>query len=144
MPYITQEDRKRVDETQIPKTQGELNYLIHTILEKRLKASYSTLNDLIGALDEALDATINFKTLIENQPQVVRDIHDAMVSYIEHDAKYSIATNEESEKRAAELTTELKGVARCIQLEIYRRIAAPYEEKKKEENGDISFYSNAE
>lgn len=143
MPYITQEDRKRVDETQIPETQGELNYLIHTILEKRLKVSYSTLNDLIGALDEALDITINFKTPVESQTQVVQDIHNAMISYIENDAKYSVATNEGRDKRCAELTVELRGSVRCIQLEIYRRIAAPYEEKKKEENGDISFYSNA-
>lgn len=29
------------------------------------------------------------------------------------------------------------GVLECCKLELYRRIAVPYEEKKKEENGDV-------
>lgn len=29
------------------------------------------------------------------------------------------------------------GVLECAKLELYRRIAAPYEDKKKEENGDV-------
>jgi hypothetical protein len=31
----------------------------------------------------------------------------------------------------------LIGALECAQLELYRRIAAPYEDKKKEENGDV-------
>lgn len=29
------------------------------------------------------------------------------------------------------------GVLECLKLEVYRRIAAPYEDKKLEENGDV-------
>jgi len=29
------------------------------------------------------------------------------------------------------------GVLECVKLELYRRLAAPYEDKKKEENGDV-------
>jgi hypothetical protein len=29
------------------------------------------------------------------------------------------------------------GILECAKLELYRRIAAPYEDKKKEENGDV-------
>jgi uncharacterized protein DUF6899 len=29
------------------------------------------------------------------------------------------------------------GVLECLKLELYRRIAAPYEQKKLEENGDV-------
>jgi hypothetical protein len=29
------------------------------------------------------------------------------------------------------------GVLECAKLELYRRIAGPYEDKKKEENGDV-------
>lgn len=29
------------------------------------------------------------------------------------------------------------GVLECAKLELYRRLAAPYEDEKKEENGDV-------
>jgi len=29
------------------------------------------------------------------------------------------------------------GVLECAKMELYRRVAAPYEDKKKEENGDV-------
>lgn len=32
---------------------------------------------------------------------------------------------------------EVIGVLECCKMELYRRIAAPYEDKKKEENGDV-------
>lgn len=32
---------------------------------------------------------------------------------------------------------EVIGVLECLKLELYRRIAAPYEDKKMEENGDV-------
>lgn len=31
----------------------------------------------------------------------------------------------------------LVGVLECAKMELYRRVAAPYEDKKKEENGDV-------
>jgi hypothetical protein len=35
------------------------------------------------------------------------------------------------------LINDLIGVLECVKLEIYRRVASPYEDKKKEENGDV-------
>lgn len=32
---------------------------------------------------------------------------------------------------------ELTGVLECVKLEMYRRLAAPYEDKKIEQNGDV-------
>lgn len=32
---------------------------------------------------------------------------------------------------------EVVGVLECAKLELYRRIAGPYEDKKREENGDV-------
>ncbi len=32
------------------------------------------------------------------------------------------------------------GVLQCVQLELYRRLAADYEDQKIEENGDVSLY----
>jgi hypothetical protein len=32
---------------------------------------------------------------------------------------------------------EVMGILECVKQEFYRRIAGPYEDKKKEENGDV-------
>lgn len=32
---------------------------------------------------------------------------------------------------------EMIGVLECVKLELYRRVAAPYEDKKMQENGDV-------
>ena len=34
---------------------------------------------------------------------------------------------------------EIVGVLECVKLEFYRRLTAPYEDQKIEENGDISY-----
>ena len=34
---------------------------------------------------------------------------------------------------------EIVGVLECVKLEFYRRLTAPYEDKKINENGDISY-----
>ena len=36
-----------------------------------------------------------------------------------------------------ETINEIIGVLECLKLEFYRRLAAPYEDKKKDENGDV-------
>jgi hypothetical protein len=37
---------------------------------------------------------------------------------------------------------EIIGALECIKLELYRRVAAPYEDLKIEENGDVYFENN--
>lgn len=84
MPYIKQEDRKKLD-TMIGclghaiDTDGELNYAItklcHTFINRKGKC-YNTLNSVHGVLN-------------------------------------------------------------CADKELYRRVTAPYEDKKIEENGDV-------
>lgn len=39
---------------------------------------------------------------------------------------------------------EAIGVLECVKLELYRRLAASYEDKKIQENGDIDSYENLE
>lgn len=34
---------------------------------------------------------------------------------------------------------EVMGVLHCVSLELYRRVAAPYEDKKCRENGEVYF-----
>jgi hypothetical protein len=54
MPYIKQQDREGLDEWEVPKSAGDLNYVIHLELERYLiekGESYQTYNDMIGALE---------------------------------------------------------------------------------------------
>lgn len=79
MPYIAEIDRKPlINGTFTPKSAGELNFLITSLIDKYLKddLSYNKINEVIGALE-------------------------------------------------------------CAKLELYRRIAAPYEDTKIMENGDV-------
>jgi hypothetical protein len=78
MPYIKQEDREKVLQSQTATTPGELNYLFTEIIETYIRGqlNYQRINDVVGALEGA-------------------------------------------------------------KLEFYRRVAAPYENVKIEENGDV-------
>lgn len=54
MPYIKQEDRDKYP----PKNAGHLNYIFTVIIKRYLKTqgiSYQTMNDIVGALDNAKD-----------------------------------------------------------------------------------------
>ena len=54
MPYIKQEERDKLDNGDIPKNAGQLNYCIHDLLEQYLYANgenYQTYNDMIGVLE---------------------------------------------------------------------------------------------
>ena len=80
MPYVKQEDRKRLDAGGAPQHAGELNYTI-------TKAVFAYLN--------------------RNGTYRYGDLNEAV------------------------------GVLECAKLELYRRIAAPYEDTKIQENGDV-------
>lgn len=78
MPYVPQYDRKEL-QVRSPKTPGELNYVITTIILDYIEdhtKNYETLNSVVGALE-------------------------------------------------------------CAKLELYRRLIAPYEDSKIEQNGDV-------
>lgn len=82
MPYIKQEDRKKLDAVDLPwiENTGELNYFITTICQSYIYErglNYQNINAVIGALE-------------------------------------------------------------CAKLELYRRVASPYEDKKILENGDVN------
>jgi len=79
MPYISPEQRQKINEGVPPTNAGELNYLITTQLLRYLKGKgtrYSTINEIMGVLN-------------------------------------------------------------CVTQEFYRRWAAPYEDRKIQENGDV-------
>ena len=140
MPYIKQEDRDTLRETHSPKNQGELNYFIHSIIDEHLVISYSRINDIIGSLEEALDILLNEDPLRDKQPQLVQELYRTLNKYVTNDTKLNSLPITESGKRVKELNVEIKGVIRCVQMELYRRIASPYEDKKILENGDAAPY----
>ncbi len=54
MPYVKQNDRKRLDAGGSPKTPGELNYKITRLVDEYLTAeelSYARLNEVVGVLE---------------------------------------------------------------------------------------------
>lgn len=79
MPYIKQDRRAQIMNFESPKTSGELNFCITSIINEYMvmnKLSYSVINDIVGALE-------------------------------------------------------------CTKMELYRKLAAPYEDIKCEENGEV-------
>jgi hypothetical protein len=79
MPYIKQHRRHLVPNDSNPETDGELNFVITTLIQQYLVKkglNYSNINTCIGVLE-------------------------------------------------------------CAKLELYRRIASPYEDTKIKENGDV-------
>lgn len=129
MPYTTKSDRART-RADGPETVGDLNFLLTERCVAYLEHNglrYTTINMLIGQLESALrifrsgrierhdskDA-LHFATILQNFDM----LHSA------HD-------------NVAELMDAITGVVRCCQMELYRRVAVPYEEKKIVENGDV-------
>jgi hypothetical protein len=56
MPYVARDRRKALGEFAEPRTSGELNYQLTTKITAYLKdhkLSYSTINDILGALEGA-------------------------------------------------------------------------------------------
>ena len=121
MPYIPGVDRREyLDAGGDPENVGELNYLITRRIDTWLVeqgVSYKNLNEAIGILDEAL----NFDVL-PPEGDVGRVISNILSSFI---------------LRTRTKRREVKGVIRCAQLELYRRICAPYEDTKIDENEDV-------
>jgi hypothetical protein len=56
MPYITQEQRKRLVEDASPLNAGELNFVFSALVNQYVKQHglrYQTINDIVGALEGA-------------------------------------------------------------------------------------------
>lgn len=49
---------------------------------------------------------------------------------------FAMGNNKPSRLSYKNINTAI-GVLECVKLELYRRVAGPYEDKKKEENGEV-------
>jgi len=81
------------------------------------------------SLREQLDDKIT--EMIEMLGQISEDNLDGCLNYT-----ISRLLIELYERRYAKINRAI-GVLECVKLEYYRRFAAPYEDKKASENGDI-------
>lgn len=119
MPYIKAEDRLRleIDPTDI-RTAGDLNYLIFKHAKSRF-ANYQSLNDIVTDIELLIDY---YQNKVSDNP-ILYDLLDmkSLCHYAtRHLKRYDIV-----------------GALRCCELEIYRRLAGPYEDKAIEKNGDV-------
>ena len=115
MPYILQKDRKRVDKSQKPETEGELNYLIYSRIVKHWKENpcYNTGQRILKVLTQAEKGS-------DCWGYVEVDISQYFVAYSSHCNPII-----------------RKAIISCVRLEFYRRYLGPYEETKRLKNGDI-------
>lgn len=80
-------------------------------------------------LDEAIEALVDV-ILHENT-------EDSRAGLINYTISTLIARYLEQEGMTYNRLNSMIGALECAKLEIYRRLAAPYEDKKIEENGDV-------
>ena len=121
MPYIVTE--RRTDDL-VPQNVGELNYAITREINKFLKengTSYAHLNNIIGILF-CLQSEKPYDIITE-YVHLNKKIVDLLIPFLKAEDKIT--------------TAEVLGVLECVKLELYRRVAAPYEDKKCQENGDV-------
>lgn len=134
MPYIDKESRKRLlIDGDPPRTAGELNFVITRGIMDTLYSHYDTvgyqaLNDAIGEI-VFIQSRLTFLDCVPD-PVPSRQDWPAIIEPI-----YNFITQQNEFTSEAHRT--ILGVLECVKLELYRRVAAPYEDRKIEENGDV-------
>lgn len=87
------------------------------------------IQDKRHQLDQHIDSLINaLRELESDDPE---NTHCGNLNYVFTQILLASYT-----KRYAEIN-EAVGVLECCKLELYRRLAAPYEDQKRYENGDV-------
>lgn len=126
MPYIKQERRDELETEAIPHTPGELNYLITLTLLDRDLTFFDVQASIVRRCKDYLDAvgTINYQTL-----------NDCVGAVMCAGIEFYRRTKRDKQFVAR--------IASEVISELYNNVAAPYEDKKIEENGDIPGYANA-
>jgi hypothetical protein len=135
MPYIEQEKRDAILAGARPQDAGELNFAITTLADNDLKNKgrirYAHVNDVIGAIDCAkLELYRREASPSGAKPLDLGELNSAITTLVDNYLK------DKGGDRYSHLN-EVIGAMDCAKLELYRRVAAPYEDKKIEENGDV-------
>jgi hypothetical protein len=129
MPYIIQPRRAPLLDGDDIKNAGELNFMFtHTVIDAlitRNGLSYGLVNDVVGAI-ERLKFDMQFGE-ITAQPSA---LYDWLAEYVHQYAE------DHEEDDQSQVQADVVGALECAKLELYRRLAAPYEDQKIKLNGD--------
>lgn len=136
MPYIDQAARAEIAAGRVPKTPGELNFKLTRIVMNHLAEqgplSYTACYEVIKALEaikfEAVYAALNEDAICVQRNAEPTPLALALV--------LALAEFAGPMKAAGWSLADVLGTLECVKLEFYRRVVAPYEDKKCAENGD--------
>lgn len=136
MPYIDQDARAEIAQGRTPKTPGELNFQLTRIvmndLAERGPLSYTACYGVIVAL-EALKAECLIANLPPGVPLCIQ--RNGQPSPLTLKLALALVKFAKANGDAWSLA-DVIGTIECVKLEFYRRVVAPYEDKKAEQNGD--------
>lgn len=124
MPYVPLDDRKGE-----PFDVGQLNYVVSNELNKWIEeygTRYDTINSIMAflALLKTKYCLYEFMVVTNANLQGNNQYEDNIITIVHN----SVSRLNYS---------DIVGVLSCVEQEFYRRIASPYEDLKKEENGDV-------
>lgn len=145
MPYIKNDNNVKeqiMNGRQLPQNVGELNYFVTAQCLKWLasqrvnpfggsrKTNYNQFNYVIGRLVEVENTFVEYALTVDNNiPRQFLDIHKTIRAYMNKRIEVMEPVDE--------IYTDVRGVLRCAQLEMYRRMIAAYEDEKIKEKGDV-------
>lgn len=136
MPYIDQAARAEIAEGRTPKTPGELNFQLTRIvmndLAERGPLSYTACHGVITSL-EALKVEVIVANLPPGVPFCIQRGGEPSALSL----KLALVLAEFGKANGAAWSlADVLGTIECVKLEFYRRVVAPYEDQKCEQNGD--------
>lgn len=140
MPYITQEARARLAGDPVPKTPGELNYLITLRIIREVEErgkSYATFNDIGANMVSAQQLILSGEDALVEYDGFLRDVLDICGSYVWQrrgffgDERFGMPEGIEGR------SLSVIGALEFALSEFKRRVVAPYEDGKIAENGDV-------
>jgi len=80
MPYIKEEDKKKLQDGKLIESAGELNYLFTNLIQEYIDdnqgLNYQVINDIVGALDGA-KAEFQRRIVIPYEDKKIRENGDA-------------------------------------------------------------------
>lgn len=130
MPYIKPEDRKAIDAGRVPENAGELNYLLTmACIMARLDQgpnSAAVIERLQSDLYAICQRFINAKQTLRYA--AVNDVLGALDG-----------AQREAQRRAFPRWPMAQSLLRATATKFYDEVAAPYEDAKRIENGDIAY-----
>ena len=134
MPYIPDNGRRELLDIgeAVPQTVGELNYVITTAVDMWITAHggarYTVLNEAIGILDEVKAAV----------GTGVNTFDEELSRWLWNEVwQFGYRANSGTNGQEPVMWRHVRGVLECAKLELYRRIAAPYEDDRLTEHGEV-------